>query len=163
MQEKISMTTSATTQTIDGAGIFQNLELNNTNVSVVPISLIANTTINGNLNLLSNKIFNIAAYNLHLSASATISAASSFSNTCYIHSNGQSGDGGITREYISDTPFSFPVGCFSTNRPATYAYTPASIGFSSSPSTYGSITIIPVGYEYPTTTVKNQSLTFSGG
>ena len=157
---KISLTTSATTQTIDGGGTFSNLELNNTNASAAPVSLLSDIAIEGVLNLLSNKIFNIASYNLSISSGGSIIAGSGFSNTCYIHSNGQSGDGGITKTYLSNTPFTFPVGCFSTNRPATYAYTPAEIGFSSTPSTYGSITIVPVGYEYPATTVKNQSLTF---
>ncbi len=157
---KISLTTAATTQTIDGGGTFGNLELNNTNAAVAPVSLLSNMTIEGVLNLLANKIFNIASYNLAISSGGSIIAGSGFSNTCYVHSNGQSGDGGITKVYTSNTPFTFPTGCFSTNRPAAYAYTPAQIGFSSSPSTYGSITIVPVGYEYPATTVKNQSLTF---
>ena len=157
---KISLTTAATTQTIDGAGTFQNLELNNTNAASAPVSLIANTIVNGTLTLLSNKIFNIASYNLKINSTGSIVATPSFSNTCYIHSNGQSGDGGITKAYIANAPFTFPVGCFSTNRPAAYAYTPATLGFSSSPTSYGTITVIPVGYEYPATLVKNQSLTF---
>jgi len=157
---KLVLASSASTQTIDGAGTFENLELNNTNASVVPVSLVSNTNVNGLLTLMSDKIFDIASYNLNFSATGSVIASSSFSNTCYIHSNGQSGDGGISKIYNSDTEFIFPVGCFSTNRPSTYAYTPARVGFSSSPSSYGSITVIPVGYEYPTTTVKNQSLTF---
>ena len=157
---KISLTTAATVQTIDGGGTFQNLELNNTNASAAPISLLAGITVNGVLNLLADKIFNIASYNLTIASTGSIATGTGFSNTCYIHSNGQSGDGGITKVYTANTPFTFPVGCFSTNRPATYAYTPAEIGFSSSPTSYGSLTIIPVGYEYPATTVKNQSLTF---
>ena len=157
---KISLSTAATTQTIDGGGTFQNLELNNINAAVAPVSLLANTTVNGVLRLLSNKIFNITSYSLNFTAAASIVANSGFSNTCYIHTNGQSGDGGITKAYTANAPFIFPVGCFSTNRPATYAYTPATIGFSSNPTSYGTITVVPVGYEYPATTVKNQSLTF---
>ncbi len=157
---KISLTTAAAAQTIDGGGTFQNLELNNTNAAAAPVSLLANITVNGVLNLLANKIFNIVSYNLTIASTGSISVGTSFSNSCYIHSNGQSGDGGITKVYTANTPFTFPVGCFSTNRPATYAYTPADIGFSSSPTSYGSMTVIPVGYEYPATTVKNQSLTF---
>lgn len=157
---KISLATAATTQTIDGAGTFANLELNNTNAAAAPVSLLSNITINGTLTLQSNKIFNISSYNLILSSTASITPTSGYSNTCYIHSAGQAGDGGITKYYTTNSAFTFPVGCFSTNRAAAYAYTPAMIGFSSSPTTYGSITVIPVGYEYPNTTVKNQSLTF---
>ncbi|MFN8166664.1 MAG: hypothetical protein U0X76_11010 [Bacteroidia bacterium] len=157
---KISLTTAASTQTIDGGGTFQNLELNNTNAASAPVSLLNNITVNGTLTLTANKIFNISTYNLAIGASGAITAASGFSNTCFIHSAGQAGDGGITKTFAANTPFTFPVGCFSTNRPATYAYTPASIGFSSSPTTYGTITVVPVGYEYPTTYVKNQSLTY---
>ncbi len=47
-------------------------------------------------------------------------------------------------------------------QPATYAETQAIIGFGSSPTTYGTITIIPVGYVHPATTNKpaSKSLTF---
>lgn len=147
-------------QTIDGNGVFTNLDLNNTTTAnAAPVSLIANTTVNGILNLVSTKIFNIASYNLNIAATGSV-AATAFSNTCYIQTSGQSGDGGITKAYTSNAAFTFPVGCFSTSRTATYAYTPASIGFSASPTTYGSITVIPVGYEHPATTVNNQSLKF---
>jgi hypothetical protein len=39
-------------------------------------------------------------------------------------------------------------------------YTPAILGFSQAPDTYGSITVIPVGYEHPSTTINGQSLTY---
>ena len=155
---KISLNGTAA-QTIDGNGIFQNLELNNTtSANAAPVSLDTNTTVNGTLNLLSNKIFNIGIYNLALGASASVSGT--LSNTCYIHTNGQSGDGGVSKVYnASNTTFSFPIGCFSTNRTATYAYTPATIGIVGSP-TYGTVTVIPAGYEHPATTANGQSLTF---
>ena len=121
--------------------------------------MVANTTVIGNLNLLSNKIFNVGTYNLAIGSVGSISATA-LSSSCYIHTAGNSGDGGITKTYSSNTSFIFPVGCYSTNRPATYAYTPATIGFNSNPTTYGSITVIPVGYEHPATTADNQSLTF---
>jgi autotransporter-associated beta strand protein len=146
----------------DGTGIFQNLELNNTTTSnAAPVSLGSNITVNGILNLLSSKIFSIGTFNMSLGASASVTATA-FGNSCYIHSAGNSGDGGITKTYSSTSPatFTFPVGCFSTKRFSTYAYTPATIGFSSAPSTYGAITVIPVGYEHPATTVNGQSLTF---
>jgi hypothetical protein len=148
-----------TAQTIDGGGIFQNLDLNNTSSLAAPVSLVANTTINGALNLVSEKIFNIDSYNLKITSAGSISIGS-FGNSRYIHSKGQAGDGGITKEYTNNNDFVFPVGCFSTKRPSTYAYTPATIGFTSSPSPYGDITVVPVGYEHPATTVKANSLGF---
>ena len=39
------------TQSIDGNGIFGNLELNNTNAAPAPVSLLANITVNGQLNI----------------------------------------------------------------------------------------------------------------
>ncbi|HPT21397.1 MAG TPA: hypothetical protein PLR88_05575, partial [Bacteroidales bacterium] len=155
---KISLNGTAA-QTIDGAGVFQNLELDNTTSgNAAPVSLLANTTVNGVLSLVSSKIFNIGTYNLAIGTSGSISAT--FNNSCYIHSAGNSGDGGITKTYSSNDTFTFPVGCYSANRPSVFAYAPATIGFSSSPATYGSITVIPVGYEHPATTVNGQSLTF---
>lgn len=147
-------------QAIDGNGMFQNLDLNNTtDANAAPVSLAANTTIKGILNLASNKIFNIASYNLNIASTGSI-AATAFSSSCYIHTSGQSGDGGITKAYTSNTPFTFPVGCFSAKRASDYAYTPATIGFSSNPTSYGSITVAPVGYEHPATTTNDNSLTF---
>jgi hypothetical protein len=148
-------------QTIDGdgSGTFQNLTLNNTSgtANSAPISLLANTSINGVLTLTANnRLFNIQNYNLALGSSASISS----STTNYIVTNGDPGDGGVTKTYASNTAFDFPVGSYSTNRAATYAYTLATIGFSGTPTTYGSITVIPVGFEHPNTTTNGRSLTF---
>lgn len=148
-------------QTIDGAGIFQNLELNNTNAAVAPVSLAANTTVNGNLNLLSNKIFNINTYNLAIGGSGTITATGSgFSNNCFIQTASNSGDGGLSKTYTTTTAFTFPVGAASSSHTGTAYYTPATIGFGAVPTTYGTVTVIPVGYEHPSTTVNGQSLTY---
>ncbi|MBN2756342.1 MAG: T9SS type A sorting domain-containing protein [Bacteroidales bacterium] len=139
------------TQTIDGNGIFGNLELNNTNGDTAPVSLIANTTVNGTLNLLSDKIFNIASYNLNIASSGSISATT-FSNLCYIRTSGNSGDGGLTKVYSTTTAFLFPLGVSN--------YTPASIGLSGAPTTYGSITLKPVNYEHPNVTAISRSLNY---
>ena len=161
---KIVVNSNAAIQTIDGngSGIFNNLDLNNTSGAVgsAPISLSNNATINGILNLVSNRIFTIGSNNLKIATTGSIISFPGFSNTCFIQTNGQVGDGGITKAYSSTTAFMFPVGSYSTKRPAAYAYTPASIGFSVAPSTYGSITVNPVGTEHPNTTTKNISLTY---
>ena len=149
-------------QTIDGngSGIFNNLDINNTNSSNSPVSLTAAITLNGTLNLALNKIFTIGTFNLLISSTGSITSIPGFSNTCFIQANGKVGDGGITKVYTNTTPFTFPLGAFSTNRPASYAYTPATIGFTIAPSVYGSLTVIPVGIEDPNTTTKNLSLTY---
>ena len=134
----------------DGTGIFENINLNNTDVSGAPVSLGANTIINGELTFSqSNKLFNISTYNLFLNPSATITGAST---TEYIQTAGNVGDGGLTREYASTATLDFPVG--------VSAYTPASIGFSSAPSTYGTVTITPVDYEHTATSTDNEALSY---
>ncbi len=141
----------------DGSGIFENLELNNTDALAAPVSLGANTTVNGTLTLSQDKLFDISTYNLILGASANIANAGA---NRYIRSDGNAGDGGLTKEYSSSaSSFIFPVGAPSTNH-ASAEYTPATLSFETPPTTYGSITVVPVGYEHPNTTNKGRSLTY---
>jgi hypothetical protein len=140
----------------DGNGVFQNLEINNTDALTSPVSLTANITVNGTLTLSQDKLFNISTYNLRLGASASISGAGT---NRYFQTNGNAGDGGLTKVYSSTTAFNFPVGAPSISHAAAN-YTPASIGFGTAPSVYGSITIIPVGYEHPNVTTTGRSLTY---
>lgn len=141
----------------DGNGVFQNLELNNNNTGTAPISLGANITINGTLTLSQNKLFNIGANNLKFGSSATVANAGT---ARFIQTAGDAGDGGITKVYsATSTSFTFPLGASST-RHAAAEYTPATIEFGTNPSVFGSITVIPVGYEHPNTTNKNRSLTY---
>jgi hypothetical protein len=135
-------------QTVDGGGTYGNIELANT--SAVPVTLLDRMTVNGVLNFAVDGNLNIAIFNLHLNSAA------SFQNTDvnrFIQVAGNAGDGGLSRSYASDDPFVFPVGM-------SGRYTPATIGFSSSPSAYGSVTVVPVDYEHPVTTVNGQSLTY---
>ncbi len=144
-------------QTIDGDGngIFQNLTLNN-NSGTAPVSLAANTTINGALTFSQDKLFNISTYNLKLNAASTIVNGGALR---YIQSAGNSGDGGLTKVYSTTTAFTFPIGAPSLNHAAP-SYTPASIGVGTAPTTYGSITVIPVGYAHPASTINGQSLSY---
>jgi hypothetical protein len=144
-------------QSIDGNGIFENVEISNTNVASAPVSLAANMTINGTLTFSQNNLFNIGIYNLRLNSSASISGGSS---TRYIQTSGNAGDGGVTKVYVSPAAFTFPVGAPTIIPVRAVKYTPATIGFSAAPAGYGSITVIPVGYEHPSTTVNGQSLTY---
>jgi len=144
-------------QSIDGNGIFQNIELNNNNAVAAPVSLVANTTINGTLTFSQNKLFDISTYNLKLNGAATIAGGNGLR---YIKTSGNSGDGGVTKVYASTTAFVFPIGAPSTQHTTAPVYTPVTLGFSTAPATYGSVTVIPVGYEHPSTTLNGQSLTY---
>jgi hypothetical protein len=136
-------------QTIDGngSGIFQNLELNNTNATAV--ALLNNITINGTLTFSQNRLFNISTYGLTLSSTSTISGASS---TRYIQSAGALGNGGLTKAFSAAGSFTFPVGVAN--------YTPATIALNGAPTSYGSITVVPVNYAHPNVTVTGRSLSY---
>jgi hypothetical protein len=140
----------------DGNGIFQNLELINTNAGSAPISLANNITINGTLTFSNDKLFDIKTYNLKMNSAASFVGTSA---TRYVKTAGTLGDGGITRVYSSPAAFTFPVGTTST-RHATAAYTPATLTLNGAPTAYGSISVAPVGYEHPTTTNNGRSLTY---
>lgn len=130
----------------DGTGIFENLELNNPNA----ISLGANTTINGDLTFSQDILFNISTYKLTFGADATIVNAGT---NRFIQSAGNAGDGGVSKVYSSSsTGFTFPMG--------VAEYTPATLSFGTNPTAFGTITVIPVGYEHPNTTNKNRSLSY---
>jgi hypothetical protein len=141
----------------DGNGVFGNLELNNTDALAAPVSLANNVTINGTLTFSQNKLLNIGSWNLKFSSSASIVNAGP---TRYIQTAGNLGDRGITRVFSSSAPsFVFPLGAASVNHAAP-DYTPATISITGTPASYGSITVVPAGYEHPATTTKNRSLTY---
>jgi len=141
----------------NGNGIFKNLELNNTDASAAPVTLGANTTISGTLTFSQDKLFDINQYNLKFTSTATIAG---FSSTRYITTSGEAGNGGVTRTYASGyNSFTFPVGAASTGHAAP-AYTPATITINGTPTAWGDVTLVPVGYEHPATTTKNRSLTY---
>lgn len=153
---KIALIGTAT-QAIDGNGIFQNLELNNTNAATAPVSLAANATVNGTLTFSNDKLFDIKTYNLKMNSTASFVGTGA---TRYVKTAGTLGDGGITRVYSSPAAFTFPVGTTSTRHAATAAYTPATLTLNGAPTAYGSITVYPVGYEHPATTANGRSLTY---
>ncbi|MFO8021108.1 MAG: hypothetical protein R6U65_01485, partial [Perlabentimonas sp.] len=142
----------------NGSGIFENIELNNNNAADAPVSLGANTTINGALTFTQDKLFDISTYGLTFGEDATVVNAGT---NRFIQSAGNAGDGGVSKVYsTSATSFTFPVGAPSTSHPAAAEYTPATLSFGTNPTTFGAITIVPVGYEHPNTTSKNRSLTY---
>jgi len=141
----------------DGNGVFNNLELNNTDALDAPVSLSNNISIAGTLTFSQDKLLDINVYNIKFSSTASIVGAGS---TRYITSSGEAGNGGVTRSFTSGaTSFTFPVGTASTSHAAP-AYTPATVTIAGTPTSWGDITIVPVGYEHPATTNKGRSLTY---
>lgn len=141
----------------DGTGVFQNLDLNNTNAAAAPVSLASSIAVNGVLTLSQNKLFDIKTFGLRLNASSSIANAGS---TRYVVTAGSLGDGGITREYsAASKSFLFPIGTVST-RHAAPVYSPATLTVNGNPSAYGTITVNPVGYEHPATTSNGRTLTY---
>ena len=135
-------------QTIDGGGTYGNIELANT--SAAPVSLLNSMTLNGVLNFAVNGNLNIGTYNLHLNTGASFQNAGAGR---FVQVSGNAGDGGLSRTYSSTGSFLFPVG-------VSGRYTPATIGFTAAPATYGSVTVVPVDYEHPVALVSGQSLSY---
>ncbi len=133
----------------NGTGVFENLEINNTNAAPAPVSLTANATVNGQLTFSQNKLFNIGTFGLTLGSSASVINGGT---NRYIQTSGNAGDGGLTKIYAAPTAFNFPVGVVN--------YTPGSVGFSSAPTAYGSITVVPVNYSHPNVTTPGRSLSY---
>ncbi len=145
----------------DGSGVFQNLEINKPNNGTEEVVVKDDFTINGTLTFSGSatgyKLLNIQDNNLKIGPSGTVTGADA---NRYIKTNGEAGNGGVTKAYSAlSTSFTFPVGTLSTGRAAS-EYTPAMLSLGATPNTYGSITVIPVGYEHPNTTTKGRSLTY---
>lgn len=137
---KISLNSAANAQTISGAstGTFANLEFNNTNGAAgsSQITISNNLQITGNLTLATDRVAFIGGRQLTLSASSSITGT--FSANRHIKTNGVLSDGGIRKTFSSTAAFTFPLG-YGTN------YSPATIQFTSAPTTYGYAEVKPVG------------------
>jgi fibronectin-binding autotransporter adhesin len=156
-----SITLSGTaTQTIsgNGAGVFNNLTLNKTGGSV---TVTANVTVLGNLRLAGAtagawNIFNIGSYNLSLGPNAMVysdmATGTAFANNRMIQTNGVASDGGISKSFSNTAAFLFPFGF------GTY-YQPASIQYSSAPTTFGIVTTRPVNARHPLAQGTTNALT----
>ena len=160
---KIVLNSTTATQTIDGDGNgqFQNLELNNAVAGTLAVNALNNLDINGTLTFsgTGNKTLNIQTFNLAFGPSSTIIG---YDENRYIQTSGNSGDGGITKTYsASAASFVFPVGAPTLAPSAKPAkFTPATITINGTPTTYGTITVVPVGKEHPNTTSTGRSLTY---
>jgi hypothetical protein len=132
-----------TPQTIggNGNGTFQNLEIASTSGAVGSVGVTATNTlrVNGNLNIATDRLLNIGIYRLRLQAGSAISSTpGAFSNNRYIQTAGFQSDGGIVKTFNSISAFVFPMGT------ATNNYTPATIQFTSVPSSWGTLNLRPV-------------------
>ncbi|MBL0047056.1 MAG: PKD domain-containing protein [Bacteroidetes bacterium] len=148
---KISLT-GTNIQTIggNGSGIFQNLELNNSNAAAAPVTLLSGQSVLGALTLTSNKILDLGINNLSLGSASTI-VGTPGSNR-FIRTAGFRSDGGLSKTFSTNS-FTFPIGTAAD-------YTPATITFSTTPTAYGTITVRPVANEHPNVTVTGRSLTY---
>lgn len=141
---KILLNGNAASQTINGngTGLFQNLELANTNGSngSVQINLLCPISINGTLNISTDRVFYISLNKLALNQSATF--AGTFGTNRFIKTDGFLSDGGISKIYsASSTSFIFPFGTGAN-------YTPANIQFTSAPTTWGNLNVRPVSSKH---------------
>ncbi len=125
----------------DGDGEIRNLTLSNSGGSTgsVQTAATAGFRVNANLNLNTERVFDIQNFRLTVDATATITAgAGGFSSTRFIKTRGFLSDGGIAKTYApAALSFIFPFGT-GTN------YTPATVAFTTAPATIGTIDLRPV-------------------
>ena len=125
----------------DGDGVIRNLSLSNNGGSNGTVQAIATAAfrISANLNLNSARVFDIQNHRLNIDAAATITAGTGgFSSNRFILTRGFLSDGGIAKAYSpSALSFTFPFGTVGN-------YTPATVSFSTAPSTLGTIDLRPV-------------------
>lgn len=134
----------------DGNGVFGNLIVNKASGTS---TITANQSLSGNLRLANNGLLDIGTYKLSLGANSNVYDAVTgttqvFSTTKMVRSAGNQSDGGITKTFSSINPFIFPLGTAND-------YTPATIEFTSVPTTWGSVNIKPVTQIQPFTTSLN--------
>ena len=150
--------TGIAAQTIsgNGTGIFNNLTLNKTGGSV---SMTANMSVTGNLRLAGAtagvwNILNISSNNLSFGMIAMVysdgTTGTAFNNNRMIQTSGLLSDGGVSKTYSNTNAFNFAFGFYNTAN-TTYYYMPDSIQFSSTPTTYGTVTTRPVNARHPLT------------
>ena len=133
----------------NGNGIFNNLTLNKTGGSVTAQ---ANFTVTGDLRLGGTAgapaRLNMGSYRLTFTADANVydavtgTSQTGFSNNRMIVTSGLLSDKGVTRTFTtSSLSFKYPFG---VQVGANYYYLPATIQFTTAPTTLGAITITPV-------------------
>ncbi len=137
----------------DGTGIVKNLEFDAAGDATVTFA--ANLTIQGQLAFTgtAQRVLDLASYNLTFDSFATVVNPGS---NRFVRFNGLQSAGGCTKVYTTDS-FAFPIG---SGTGAVFDYTPARIYFTSTPTTYGNITVKPVATEHLAVTSASRSLTY---
>jgi len=129
----------------NGSGIFPHLVLAHIGgpSGSVQYTSNANFKIVNSLEMASDYLFSIGNKRITFLPSASLIASSgTFSNNRFIQTGGFLSDAGIEKEYnSSNTSFTFAFGT------GTH-YTPASISFSSAPTTYGALNVRPVAVKH---------------
>ncbi|HCT30353.1 MAG TPA: hypothetical protein DIW31_06390, partial [Bacteroidales bacterium] len=146
----------------NGNGIFTNLELNKSMVGIADVTLLNNITINGDLKFSGSatgyKKLDLQDKNLLFGTNATVTGADV---NRFAYTKGEIGNASISKIYsATSNSFTFPIGAPSTSHVGVPVYTPTTIGFSTDPTAYGTISVVPVGAEHYATSVKNRCLTY---
>jgi len=129
----------------DGNGIFPHLVLANTGGvdGNVRYTSTANFRVLNSLEMNTNRIFSIGNSKITFAPAAQLQATSGgFNNNKFIRTSGFLSDGGLEKEYNaanSTFTYAFGTGNF---------YTPATIGFSANPTTYGALNVRPVAVKH---------------
>ncbi|WP_170266399.1 beta strand repeat-containing protein [Phaeocystidibacter luteus] len=141
-----------------GSGIVKQIEIGGTTSSSSTVTLSSNQIVSESLTFITGDIntsrtVDLASFNLSLPNSSAIVGAGT---------NGTGYSGFSTGELASNGGLSIDVNATSTTFPmvANAAYAPATLTLSSAPSSYGTVTVIPVDAEHPNVTQTSQSLTY---
>ncbi|MEX1190046.1 MAG: T9SS type A sorting domain-containing protein [Bacteroidia bacterium] len=124
----------------DGDGIYYNLTCDNGGGSAGNTQIISTSSfsIQNNIDLAIERVLDIENNTLNILANATITAgAGNFGVNKFIKTRGFLSDGGIAKAFNNTSAFLFPFGSGAN-------YTPATITFTSAPTTYGTLDVRPV-------------------
>lgn len=138
---RIVLNGTATAQTIEGSGTYNNIDLSNTTGATGSVQYTANSNINvsGNLTMTTDRIFNLQNFRLGLAVASQLAASpGAFSANRHIRTSGLLSDGGIAKPFNNLVAFVYPFGT------AAAGYTPATVKFNSNPTSFGTIDIRPV-------------------
>jgi hypothetical protein len=115
----------------NGTGIFGNLEINEPHpapVSTEVTYLTANQTVTGTMTL-TNGVFDLKTHNLDLEGTLSSNSVGDYSTTKMFRTDGNHGDGGLTRTISADGTYLFPLGTINNDNNA-YRYAWANPTFS---------------------------------
>jgi len=156
------LNSSGSAQTLKGKvgqnPLFGNIKLNNTNGSSPQIVLLSNVDANS-FHFERNQIVELDKYNLEIVSSLSKDGSLDWNyNECMFRTTGLSSDGGLTLpislsgDYSDNSVQYFPVGLFDASSTPNDRFTPFEVFANGTGlNTTGSITMIPVNGDHPTT------------